>query len=360
LDFKQSLWHSIFLFECVDSGVQFMSRRVVTVFGGSGFVGRHVVQRLAKQGAQVRVATRDTEAANYLKPMGEIGQITPVPVNFSNKESIVRALKGANQAINLIGILFQKKKSTFEKVHVETAHNIAQAATQVGVNALVHISALGASSHSDSLYARSKATGEEAVKRAFQEAVIVRPSAIFGQEDHFFNMFASLARFTPIMPVFGCQPTSKFKFFGLNTPFGIDFYGEGGTRMQPVFVADVANAIVKILEIKTNSHKLYELGGPKVYRFKEMMEMVLKESGRPRILIPCPFSAAKFAAWFLELLPKPPFTCDQLTFLKSDNVSSSNFPGFVELAIKPAAVEAVLPTYLRQYRPPARRHLREA
>ena len=337
-----------------------MSRRVVTVFGGSGFVGRHVIQRLAKQGAQVRVATRDTEAANYLKPMGEIGQITPVPVNFSNKKTIVRALRGANQAINLIGILFQKRKSTFEKVHVETAHNIAHAATQVGVNALVHISALGASSQSDSIYARSKAAGEEAVKRAFQEAVIVRPSAIFGQEDHFFNMFASLARFTPIMPVFGCQPISKFKFFGLNTPFGIDFYGEGGTRMQPVFVADVASAIVKILEISTNSHKLYELGGPKVYSFKEMMEMVLKESGRPRILIPYPFTVAKLAAWFLELFPKPLITCDQLTFLKSDNVNSSDFPGFDELAIKPAAAEAVLPTYLRQYRPPARRHLREA
>jgi uncharacterized protein YbjT (DUF2867 family) len=337
-----------------------MSRRVVTVFGGSGFVGRHVIQRLAKQGAQVRVATRDTEATNYLKPMGEIGQITPVPVNFSNKKSIVRALKGASQAINLIGILYQKRKSTFEKVHVEIAHNIAHAATQVGVNALVHISALGASSQSDSIHARSKAAGEEAVKRAFQEAVIVRPSAIFGQEDHFFNMFASLARFTPIMPVFGCQPTSKFKFFGLNTPFGIDFFGEGGTRMQPVFVADVANAIVKILEINTTPHKLYELGGPKVYSFKEMMEMVLKESGRPRILVPFPFTAAKLAAWFLEILPKPLITCDQLTSLKSDNVNSSDFPGFDELAIKPSAAEAVLPTYLRQYRPPARRHLREA
>jgi uncharacterized protein YbjT (DUF2867 family) len=336
-----------------------MSRRVITVFGGSGFIGRHVIQRLAKQGAQIRVATRDTEATNFLKPLGEIGQITPIPINISNDASIARALNGADQAINLIGILSKSGKSTFEKIHVEIARTIAKTATQVGVKELVHVSALGASSQSASVYARSKAAGEEAVKEAFEGAVIVRPSAIFGQEDHFFNMFASLARFTPVMPVFGCPLIPKFKLFGLGTPFDIDFYGDGGTRLQPVFVADVADAIVKILENGTNSGKVYELGGPKIYSFKAMLEMVLKESGRPRILVPYPFALAKFGAWFMEFLPKPLITCDQVTLLKTDNVVSGGLPGFDDLEIKPAAAEAMLPTYLRQYRPAAKRHLRE-
>lgn len=334
-------------------------RRVITVFGGSGFLGRYVVQRLAKQGFQVRVATRDTEAANFLKPMGEIGQITPIPINVFDKDSIFRALNGANQAINLIGLRYESKKSTFKKIYEETAYNIARAALTAGVDAMVHVSALGASSMSDSTFARYKAAGEEAVRSAFNEVIIVRPSAIFGQEDHLFNKFARLARISPIMPVFGCQTISKFKFLGLNSPFGIDFYGDGGTRVQPVFVTNVADAIVKILLNSTSSHKIYELGGPKVYSFKEIIEMVMKESGRTRILIPCPFIAAKCGAWVMELLPRPLITRDQVTLLKSDNVISGDLPGFNELAIKPATAEAVLPTYLRQYRSPARRRLRE-
>ncbi len=337
-----------------------MSRRVVTVFGGSGFIGRHVIQHLAKQGAQIRVATRDTEAANFLKPLGEIGQITPVPVNFADKVSIVRALNGADQAVNLIGIIFETRKHTFDKVHVNIAQNIAQSASQAGVNALIHVSALGASLQSDSVYSRSKAAGEEAVKQSFKEAIIVRPSAIFGQEDHFFNMLASLARFTPIMPIFGCKNNTKYKFFGMNNPFATAFHGDEGTRMQPVYVSDVANAIVRILETSASSPKMYELGGPRVYSFKALLELVLRESGRPRLLVPYPFSLAKLTAWILKLFPKPLITCDQLTLLKSDNVISGDLPGFTNLSIKPAAVEAILPTYLRQYRPPAKRHLREA
>lgn len=336
-----------------------ISRRVITVFGGTGFIGRYVVQRLARQGYQIRIATRDTESANFLKPLGEIGQITPVPINMSNKDSIFRALNGANRAINLIGISYESGKSTFKKIHEEAAYNIAQLASKVGLEALVHVSALGASYDSDSVYARSKAAGEDAVNSAFKAAVIVRPSVIFGREDNFFNMFASLARITPIMPIFGCKTFSKFKFLGLNVPFGID-YNNGGTRIQPVFVSDVAQAIVKILENSTNSNKIYELGGPKVYSFKEMIEMVLKESGRSRILFPCPFFVAKCGAWLIQLIPKPLITRDQVTHLKSDNIVSGDLPGFSELSIKPAAAEAVLPTYLRKYRPPAKRHLREA
>ena len=336
-----------------------MPRHVITVFGGSGFIGRHLIKRLAKQGTQIRIATRDTEAANFLKPMGEIGQIIPLPTNCNNTDSIYRALNGANQVVNLIGIISETRKDQFEKVHVETAQNIAHAAAQANVNTLIHVSALGASLDSESVYARTKAAGEIAVENAFKDAIIVRPSAVFGKEDHFFNMLASLARFTPIMPVFGCQNITSFKFFDLKTSGTTNFDGDGGTLMQPVYVADVADAIVKILERPENSKRIYELGGPKVYSFRSMTEMVLKESGRPRLLVPVPFTLAKIAAWILELFPNPLITRDQLTLLKSDNIISGEFPSFSDLSINPAAVEAMLPTYLREYRPPAKRHFRE-
>jgi len=224
----------------------------------------------------------------------------------------------------------------------------------------VHVSALGASAESAAEYARTKAAGEEAVKAAFANATIVRPSAIFGPEDRFFNMFAGMARFTPVLPVFGCPLIPKVKLFGLDTPIDFDLYGDGGTRLQPVYVGDVADAIMKMLDDRESAGKIYELGGPRVYSFKDMMDMVLKESGRPRLLLPYPFALAKFWAWFLEFLPKPLLTRDQVTLLKSDNVVSGDLPGFAELGIEPAAAEAMLPTYLRRFRPIAKRHLREA
>ena len=337
-----------------------MSRRVVTVFGGTGFIGRHVIQRLARQGATVRVPTRDTEAANSLKPLGEIGQITPIPFNSSDPASIARALNGADQAINLIGILSEWGKSTFEKIHVDTASAIATAAAEAGIKQLIHVSALGASEQSKSSYARSKAAGEKAVKEAFPDAVIVRPSAVFGQQDRFFNMFASLARFTPVLPVFGCPLIPKIKLFAEDSIVDLDFYGDGGTRLQPVYVGDVGDAIIKILDDQSCAGKIYELGGPEVYSFKAMLDMVLNESGRTRLLVPYPFALARFWAWFLEFLPKPLLTRDQVTLLKSDNVVSGDLPGFAELGIEPAAAEAMLPTYLRRFRPIAKRHLREA
>ncbi len=337
-----------------------MARRLVTVFGGSGFIGRHLIQRLAKQGAIIRVATRDTEAANFLKPLGEIGQVVPVPVDIANEDSIARAVHGADQVINLIGILSEWGKSTFQRIHVDTAGAVARAAAKAGVGQLVHVSALGASPESASFYARSKAAGEEAVKAAFADAVIVRPSAVFGPEDRFFNLFASLARFTPVMPVFGCPLIPKLHLFGLDAPVDLDFYGDGGTRLQPVYVGDIADAITKILGDGSIKGKTYELAGPHVYSFKAMMDMILKESSRPRILIPYPFALAKFWAWFLEFLPNPILTRDQVTLLKDDNVISGELPGFADLGLKAARAEAMLPTYLRRFRPPAKRHLREA
>lgn len=336
-----------------------MSSQVVTVFGGTGFIGRHVIQRLVRQGALIRVPTRDTEAANYLKPMGEIGQIAPIPCDITDKASIARAIDGSDQVVNLIGILSKWGRSTFENIHVEAARAIAEAASEAGVKQLVHVSALGASADSAALYARTKAAGEEAVKSAFDGAAIVRPSAIFGSDDHFFNMFAGLARFTPIMPVFGCPLIPELKLFGLDTPIDFDLYGDGGTKLQPVYVGDVADAIIKILDTPTLAGQTYELGGPKVYSFKAMLDLVLKECGRPRILLPYPFALAKFVAFFLELLPKPLLTRDQVELLKTDNVVSGDLPGFKELALTPSSAEAILPTYLRRYRPTAKRHLRD-
>lgn len=338
-----------------------MPRHVVTVFGGSGFIGRHLIQRLVRQGAQVRVPTRDTEAANYLKPMGEIGQIAPVPVEFSDPASLARAVAGSDQVVNLIGILSKWGRSTFQSIHVEAAAAIAKAAKEAGAKQMVHVSALGASKESEAEYARSKAAGEEAVQENFPGAVVLRPSAIFGPNDHFFNMFASLARATPVMPVFGCPLIPKITLFGdSDLPFDLDFYGDGGTKLQPVYVGEVADAILGVLADDGSAGKTFELGGPKVYSFKAMMEMVLRESGRPRILVPYPFAMAKFAAWFLEFLPKPMLTRDQVTLLKTDNVVSGDLPGFDELGIKPATAESVLPRYLRRFRPTAQRHIRDA
>lgn len=336
-----------------------MSSHVVTIFGGTGFIGRHVIQRLVRQGAVIRVPTRDTEAANYLKPMGEIGQIAPIPCDITDKASVKRAIDGSDQVINLIGILAKSGRSTFDSIHVEAARTIAEAATEAGVRQLVHVSALGASADSPALYARTKAAGEEAVKSAFDGATIVRPSAIFGSEDNFFNMFASLARLTPVMPVFGCPLIPKPKLFGLDTPIDFDFYGDGGTKLQPVFVGDVAAAIIKILDTPSLAGQTYELGGPKVYSFKAMLDLVLKVSGRPRLLLPYPFALAKFFAFFLEFLPKPLLTRDQVELLKTDNIVSGDLPGFKELELTPTSAEAILPTYLRRYRPTAKRHLRD-
>lgn len=336
-----------------------MPSRVVTVFGGAGFIGRHLIQRLAREGAIVRIGTRDSEAANYLKPLGEIGQIAPIPVDLTDPASIARAVAGADQVVNLVGILSKWGRSTFQSIHVDAARAIAEAAREAGVKQLVHVSAMGASKESAAEYARTKAAGEEAVQEAFDGAVIVRPSAIFGPNDHFFNMFASMARFTPVMPVFGCPLIPQMKLFGLDTPIDFEFYGDGGTRLQPVYVGDVADAIDTILKDPASAGKTYELGGPKAYSFKAMMDMVLKESGRPRLLLPYPFGLAKFWAWFLEFLPKPPLTRDQVELLKTDNVVSGDLPGFEELGIKPVKAEAILPTYLRRYRPTANRHIRD-
>ncbi|MGF1631480.1 MAG: complex I NDUFA9 subunit family protein [Kiloniellaceae bacterium] len=305
---------------------------IVTVFGGSGFVGRYVVQRLARDGWTIRVAVRHPARAKFLKPLGDIGQITPLCVPVQDGEAVATALNGADAAINLVGILFEGGRQRFEAVHAEGAKVIATAAAEAGVTSLVQVSSIGAAPGATAKYARSKGEGEAAVRAAFPEAVILRPSVLFGPEDEFFNRFAEMARFSPALPLIG----------------------GGATRFQPVYVGDVAQAVVRALTDPACRGKVYELGGPKVYSFRELMELLLKVIGRKRALVSLPFALARLQATFLELLPQPPLTRDQVTLLRHDNVVSPGALTLKDLGIEATAPEAVIPSYLERYRPGGR------
>jgi len=302
-----------------------MKKQLVTIFGGSGFLGRHTVRALARAGYRIKVATRHPNRAFFLRPLGAVGQIDFVKCDVADADSVARALSGADAAVNLAGILFQRGQ-TFEEVQSDGAANIAQAATAAGVGALVHVSAIGADAESDSDYAVSKAEGEAAVREAYPSAVILRPSIIFGPEDGFFNKFAALARFFPALPLIG----------------------GGRTRFQPVFVGDVAQAI--LAGLRCQDGRTYELGGPSTYSFKELMQLILRETGRKRVLVPVPFGIAFLKAAFLQIMPKPLLTVDQVRLLKKDNVVSTTAPGLADLGITPTSVEAVVPSYLWRYR----------
>jgi len=327
-----------------------MANRLATVFGGSGFIGRHLVQRLASQGWRVRVAVRDVENASFLKPMGDVGQVVPVYADLAKEDSIAAAVAGAELVVNLVGILYEGRKRKFQAVHVDGAARIAAAAKAAGVAKLVHVSALGASAGSASAYARSKAAGEEAVRAAFPTATILRPSVVFGPEDEFFNRFAALSTFTPVLPVFvadGFKP----KFCG-RIPCGIDLFGSGGAKFQPVYVGDVAEAIVVASYRAETAGQTFELGGPRVYTYKQIMELTLAASGRHRLLVPKPMAAARFLAAFLQYLPKPLLTPDQVKLLAVDNVVGAEAQGLGELGIIPTAAEVIVPTYLKRFSNP--------
>jgi NADH dehydrogenase len=309
-----------------------MSGGIVTVFGGSGFIGRYVVQRLARDGWTIRVAVRHPARAKFLKPLGDIGQITPLCVPLQDAGAVAAALSGADAAINLVGVLFESGRQRFQAVQAEGAGTVAAAAAAAGVESLVQISAIGASPDSASAYARSKAEGEAAVRAAFPEAVILRPSVVFGPEDGLFNRFAEITRFSPALPLIG----------------------GGRTRFQPVYVGDVARAVMKALTDPACRGKVYELGGPKVYSFKELMVLLLSTIGRKRLLVDLPFGVARLQATFLELLPQPLLTRDQVTLLRDDNVVSPGALTLQDLGIEATAPEAVIPTYLDRYRPGGR------
>lgn len=323
--------------------------RLVTIFGGSGFVGRHLVNKLAEQGWRVRVAVRDVEAAKFLKPLGDLGQISVVAASVLNEDSVRRAVAGADAVVNLVGILYESGKATFQAIHADGAGLIARAAKDAGVKTLVHMSALGADRASSAAYARTKAEGEERVRAAFPGAVIMRPSVIFGPEDGFYNRFAALARLLPVLPYFSSDaPALRRDAGGLPA---LDLYGEGGPKFQPVYVGDVADAFVKALEDPQHAGKTFELGGPQVLTLRDVMRQVSRETRRNRLVLPVPMWVARLQAAFLQFLPSPPLTPDQVRLMERPNVVSGDFPGLTDLGIAPEPAEAILPQYMDRFRP---------
>ncbi|MEO3473154.1 complex I NDUFA9 subunit family protein [Roseomonas sp. CAU 1739] len=302
-------------------------RQVATVFGGAGFIGRHVVQRLAKQGYIVRVAGRDTVKAARLRPLGDVAQVVPVAASVTDEASVARAVAGASVVVNLVGILFERRPGDFQRIQAEGAGRVARLAAAAGVARLVHVSAIGADSGSQSLYARSKAEGEQAVFAAFPAATILRPSVVFGPDDQFFNRFAGLAAVLPFMPVV-----------------------EGQTRFQPVHVGDVADAVMAAITRDDVAGKVFELGGPRVMTMREVMAFVLEHTQRRRALVALPGGLVAMQARLGEWLPTPPLTRDQLILLGRDNVVAEGAAGFGALGLAPKAVEAVVPAYLARYR----------
>jgi NADH dehydrogenase len=303
------------------------STRLVTIFGGSGFLGRNMVRALANDGWRIRVAVRRPNLALFLRPMGRVGQIQIVKANVQDDEAVRTALKGADAAINLVAVLYQSGNQRFDSLHVDAAERIARAAEELGVKRLLHVSALGVAGNS-SHYAKTKLLGEELVREVFSNATIFRPSTVFGPEDDFFNKFGWLARLSPALPLIG----------------------GGKTRFQPVFVGDVARAAVKVLGDAATAGKVYELGGPEIMTLKEIMELTLKEVRRNRWLVPVPFGLARVKAAVLGLLPRPLLTMDQVRMLESDSVVSDGAPTIRDLGIMPEAPAAIIPSYLWRFR----------
>ncbi len=309
------------------------NKALITIYGGSGFIGRHVVRAIAETGARMRIAVRRPELAGFLQPLGGVGQINAVQANVRYPDSLLAAAEDADAVVNLVGILFPSGKQTFKAVMDEGARNVAEAARAKGARALVHVSAIGANPEAPSHYARSKAAGEKAVREAFPGAAILRPSIVFGPEDDFFNRFAAMARISPVLPLIG----------------------GGKTKIQPVFAGDVAKAVVAGLTGKTETGAPYELGGPEVLTMKEVMQRVLAYTMRKRLLLSEPFFIAKLQGAFLQWLPKPLLTVDQVRMLETDNVVSEEARRtgrtLEGLGIEPVAIKSVVPEYLEQYRP---------
>lgn len=307
---------------------------IVTIFGGSGFVGKYIARRMAKKGWRVRVAVRRPNEAIFVRPYGDVGQVEPVQANIRDDASTARAVQGADVVINCVGILYENSRQKFDTVQADGAERIAQAAAAAGVSKLIHISAIGADADSESAYASSKAAGEAAVLASFPDAAILRPSIIFGAEDQFFNRFAGMAKFSPVIPMVGAD-----------------------TLFQPVYVDNVAEAACNAAT--GDAAGVYELGGPQTYRFRDLMTLMLAETRRRRLLVALPFFAARLMAWGLDmvgtislgLLANTQITGDQVKMLANDNVVGDGSKGLADLGVTPTTVESVIGEYLYAYRP---------
>jgi uncharacterized protein YbjT (DUF2867 family) len=304
---------------------------LVTVFGGTGFIGRQVVRALAKRGLRVRAAARNEGQGYRLRMLGDVGQVEVVQANLRDRASVERALDGAAACINLVGVLYEGGRQRFDTLHVAGARTIAECAAAGGVSRFVQVSAIGADANSPSQYARTKAEGEAAVREVIPSATIIRPSIVFGPEDAFFNRFGQMAAMSPVLPLVGAD-----------------------TKMQPVFVGDLAAAIAGAVVDPTTAGRTFEVGGPSAYTLRELMELILRETGRKPVLLPVPFPIAGLIGKLGDLQAKlmaPVLTSDQVELLKVDNVPAEDMPGLRELGVTaPTPVEAVVPTYLYRYR----------
>ncbi|MGE4062582.1 MAG: complex I NDUFA9 subunit family protein [Rhodospirillaceae bacterium] len=326
-----------------------MADKLVTIFGGSGFIGSHLVRHLAAQGWRIRIGVRDIRKGLFLKPSGDLGQISFLPVSVTDPGSVATAVAGADAVVNLVGILYESKKRTFAAIHEKGAENVARAAMAAGVRRLVHISALGADATSPSAYARSKAAGERAVAAAFPSATIMRPSVVFGAEDGFFNRFGAMAQKLPVLPFF--------------TDTNPHLPGGGGSKFQPVYVGDVVGAIGAAVNDPRHLGKTYELVGPRVYDMREIMQIVNRETMRRRPIIGLPYLAGDIPARVFnglrtvaEKIPPvslgaPFLTPDQIVLLRLGNVGAGQLPGLEAFGIAPTAAEVIVPTYLKRFRP---------
>ena len=305
-----------------------MKQKIATIFGASGFIGRHLIRRLTEKDFRIVAATRSPYLHGYLKPLGNPGQIDLEKVNLFNENRLRTLIKNSDVVINLVGILYENKKQKFENIHARFPDLLSKLCSELNIEKLIHISALGINETVSSQYMQSKLKGEKNILNNFNHSIILRPSIVFGPEDKFFNQFASLAEFLPALPLIG----------------------GGQTKFQPIYVSDLCKAIVAVLDKEEVNENIYELGGSQIFTFKELMEILLKQIKKKRFLVPIPFSFAKFLAKILQLLPKPMLTTDQVEMLKYDNVVTNNYPTLKDLKINPKTIDSVLPNYIWRFR----------
>ncbi len=303
------------------------NQKIIGIFGAGGFLGKHLMRQLTKLDYRVKVATRNPYLKGYLKPLGNPGQIELFKTNIFNPEDVKQVLKNCNIAINLVGILYETRKQKFNQIHAQFPNLLSELCNELGIKKLVHVSALGVKEGHPSQYMQSKLQGEKNIQDTFKQSVILRPGIMFGPEDKFFNTFATLAQFSPALPLIG----------------------GGKTVFEPIYVGDVAQTIVKSLELNNSKPSIYELGGTN-YSFKELMQILLSEIKKKRFLIPIPWGMAKFQSYFLQMLPTPLLTPDQVTMLRYDNVVSGEYKTLKNLKIKPTTIQSILPKYIYRFR----------
>jgi uncharacterized protein YbjT (DUF2867 family) len=304
------------------------NQKIIAIFGAGGFLGKYLMRELTKLDYRIKVATRNPYLKGYLKPLGNPGQIELFKTNIFNEEDVRKVLRNSDFVINLVGILYETKKQKFNQIHSQFPLLISRLCNELSIKKLVHISALGIKEKHSSKYMQSKLQGEKNIKENFASSVILRPSIVFGPEDKFFNTFASLAQFSPVLPL----------------------VGEGKTKFSPIYVGDVAKAIAKALELNNADCKIYELGGPENYSFKELMNILLTQIKKKRFLLPISFNVAKLQSYFLQMFPNPLLTPDQVELLKYNNIVTGEHPTLKDLGISATTIQSILPKYINRFR----------